>query len=690
MHLVDWLIMAIPLLVCFGIVLYTRRYVRSVADFMAGGRNAGRFLLSTARSQQSAGAVGYVATFQMFLVAGFTLQWWSQMSVPVNMLIAISGFVIYRYRQTRAMTLGQFFEMRYSRKFRLFTGIVGFFAGLVNFGIIPVIGARFMVYLLELPPEVHPFGMTVPTYLILMGIFLTITALMTTGGGQITVLITDCIEGMYSQCVYTFVAIALLIMFFKWSATRDVLLAAPAGASLVNPFNTQNAKDFNIWLIIMMTISGCYKIMAWQNSHAFNSSAATPHESVMGNIMGQWRAFALTAMVTLLSVCALSYLKSADGAAVVQAALSKIPDASIRSQMQIPVALSHLLPVGIKGALVSIVLLGVIAGDGIHLHSWSSIFVQDVLVPLRKKPMPVNTHLTVLRVAIVGVAVWAFFFGWLFPQVDYVALWFQSTEAIYTGGAGAAIIGGLYWSRGTTSAAWVAMITGSVLCTGGIITQSIYTKTTGRDFPLNGMQINFFSSIIAVTLYVAISLLTNRQPFNMDKLLHRGAYRIESDNAPAVATARTGFSLYRFLGIDEQFTRTDRWITLGLFYWGMIWVVAFAVGSVVYLTGKYYNHGTPPWSDAGWAGYWLVVSIYLPVLIGAMTTIWFTIGCTHDMRVFFRRLREEKVNVHDDGSVAHGALADDLTIPEAQMVPAATASTSASQGAGPGDGTPRS
>lgn len=35
--------MALPLTICLGIVLYTRRYVKSVADFMAGGRNAGRF-----------------------------------------------------------------------------------------------------------------------------------------------------------------------------------------------------------------------------------------------------------------------------------------------------------------------------------------------------------------------------------------------------------------------------------------------------------------------------------------------------------------------------------------------------------------------------------------------------------------------------------------------------------------------
>ena len=40
------------------------------------------------------------------------------------------------------------------------------------------------------------------------------------------------------------------------------------------------------------------------------------------------------------------------------------------------------------------------------------------------------------------------------------------------------------------------------------------------------------------------------------------------------------------------------------------------------------------------------------VNVGTVTTVWFTIGCWHDMRVFFRRLREERVDVHDDGTVS--------------------------------------
>ena len=37
MHLIDWLIMIIPLAICATIAIYSRKFVRSVADFMAGG-----------------------------------------------------------------------------------------------------------------------------------------------------------------------------------------------------------------------------------------------------------------------------------------------------------------------------------------------------------------------------------------------------------------------------------------------------------------------------------------------------------------------------------------------------------------------------------------------------------------------------------------------------------------------------
>ena len=79
--------------------------------------------------------------------------------------------------------------------------------------------------------------------------------------------------------------------------------------------------------------------------------------------------------------------------------------------MEAPVALSHLLPTGIRGLLCAILLMGIFGGDATHLHSWGSILIQDVFVPLRRKPFDTLQHIRMLRLSIIGVAIFAFLFG---------------------------------------------------------------------------------------------------------------------------------------------------------------------------------------------------------------------------------------------------------------------------------------
>ncbi|MCX7049719.1 MAG: sodium:proline symporter [Candidatus Sumerlaeota bacterium] len=719
-HIVDWLIMIVPLIICGYIAIYSRKFVKSVADFMAGGRNAGRFLISAARSEQNGGAVVFVAIFQAFYASGFCMNWWWNISVPVALLVMTTGYVIYRYRETRAMTLGQFFEMRYSRRFRLVTGILGFFAGIVNFGIIPVVGAKCMVYLLQLPAEFQVFSLTVPTHLVLMAIFLSLCVLTTTTGGQISVLLTDCAEGMFSQLFYTLIGLVALIRCFDWGATQAMLLDTAPGKSLVNPFDAFGIADFNIWFVIMATISGnFYRTIAWQNSHAFNSSGASPHESRMGNVLGLWRAFAVTTMVTLLAVCAMTYLHNPQGHAAVQTVLDGIKDTATQDQMRMPTAISQLLPMGINGMLLAVCLMGIISGDGIHLHSWGSILIQDVIMPFRRKPLTPRQHLLLLRLSIVGVALWAFVFGALFPQTKYVQFWWAVTEAIFIGGAGVAVVGGLYWSRGAVAGAWTGLFTGSTLAVTGILAD-LYCRcgleegqewimwgmklSEKNGFILNGVQVSFFSGMVACLAYGVVSWLTCKHPHNMDRLLHRGQYAVEGYGAPSAAPADTAslaatgqetpaaaltFAtattsantpsatvkrapwLHRLVGINDQFSRMDRWTTLGIFWWSMLLFAVFTIGSVGYLLLRQSGHDKD--YNIYWAYYSLIAGIYLPLLIGAATTIWFTIGCWHDMRVFFKRLRDEKVDIRDDGAVRDDPSAADLAAAEIAAMQAAAA-----------------
>jgi SSS family solute:Na+ symporter len=654
MHWLDWLLIAIPLLVVFGAGAYTRRYMKSVADFLSGGRLAGRYLLTVSRGEMQAGAVVFAASFEVISHSGFTLNWWNVIGPPIWLFFTISGFVIYRYRETRALTLAQFFEIRYSKAFRLFTGVLGFFAGLINFGIIPAVGARIFVYFLGLPVNVHVFGYVIPTYIFVMAGFLCITLALTLAGGLITVMITDCLEGIFSQILYL-VIIAGLLTIFSWSQISEVLGNRPPGQSLLNPFDSAGLKDFNLMYVLMSVAVGIYGTMAWQNQSSYNAAALTPHESRMSSVLGQWREYGKIAVVTLLGVCALTYLQHPDfaqQAATVHAQVGEIPQPQIQEQMRAPIALSELLPVGIKGAFCVILLMGIFGGDSTHLHSWGGLFVQDVLVPLRKKPFTPKQHIMLLRLSITGVALFAFLFGSLFRQTEYIVMWWSVTMGVFIGGAGSAIIGGLYWSRGTTAGAWTALISGSTLSIGGILLRQIY----GTDFPLNGQQISFFAALTAGLLYVIVSLLTCREPFNMDRMLHRGKYAAikELVGEKVVPKPRGKVWLGKLIGIDEDFSTADKWIASLLVGWSLFWLLVFLVGTVWNLAS--------PWPTSVWSYYWKIVGVGLPIFFAVVTAIWFTWGGLRDILALFRRLKQERVNHLDDGTVVDHQNLDELVI----------------------------
>jgi SSS family solute:Na+ symporter len=650
MNAIDLLLTFLPLVVVVVAGLYARRYVKSVADFMSGGRAAGRYLLAVAGGELQAGAVVFVALFEVISHSGFTLNWWGWITGPIGLVIAISGFVRYRYRETRAMTLAQFFEIRYSKSFRLFTGVLGFLAGILNFGIIPAVGARCMVYFLGLPPVLHIASMNVETYIPLMALFLSITLFVALSGGVITVMVINCVEGIMSQLFYLII-IAALLMIFSWHEIGSTLQSAPPGHSLINPFDTGKVQDFNIWFSIMGIFLGVYGTMAWQNSAAYNSAAFSPHESRMGGILGSWREMGKGAVIVLLGVCALTYMHHADfatGAAQVRASVHQIPQAQTQEQMEAPIAIAHFLPIGVKGLFCAILLMGVFGGDATHLHSWGSIFVQDVIVPRLKKPFGPRQHIWALRCSITGVAVFAFLFGSLYRQVDYIVMWWTVTTAVFVGGAGSAIIGGLYWKKGTTEGAWAALITGSSLCGGGIILRQIYDQ-----FPLNSQEISFYGSLIAVVVYIVVSLLTHREDFNMERMLHRGIYArkdpegVKKDPAPSLSWVK------RLIGFDKDFTRADRWICGTLFGYSVLLSAIAIFGSVWNLIS--------PWPNSVWSTFWNVVGIGIPIGLAVVTGIWFTWGGLRDMRDLFRRLDAEKINPLDDGTVVNHQNLDEVS-----------------------------
>lgn len=642
MALIDWVAFCVPIIVVLIIAAIAKKNSKSVADYMAGGRCAGRYMLCVARGEMQAGAVMFAAFFEIFSRAGFTYLWWTWMLTPALMLVAITGFVFYRYRETKALTLAQFFEMRYSRHFRVFSGILGFFAGIMNFGIIPAVGARFFVYFLALPSNLSFLGMAIPTFMPIMAVMMIVTLYLTVSGGQVTVMITDCTSGLIDMWL-TVVIVIGLILLFSWSDISSVMLDRPIGQSLMNPLNSMQMNEFDLEFVIMGLVLSIYGTMAWQNSSAYNAAACNPHESRMGSILGRWKEYTRLLLVSILAMCAVTFLNHsfyASEAAPIHDILNGIANPQIQKQMAVPTALSVMIPAGLKGLLCAILLGGIWAGDTTHIHSWGSIFVQDVLLPFRRKPLSTAQHIRCLRLTMIAVGVFAFLFGSVFSQTEYIAMWFRVTMGIYIGGAGAVIIGGLYWKKGTTAGAWAAMLTGSILSLGGIIVRQI-----NPDFILNGMQLSFAAMLASIAVYITVSLLTCREDFNLDRMLHRGQYSIPdaNNNSKASAVHRRVPFWEKAVGITPQFSWIDRVIAHGVFGWSVFWVLVMIAGTVWNLIA--------PWSDRVWSRFWWWAGVVLPLGAGLVTTVWFTGGVLRDMGRFFSQSKAQQEDVGDDGSV---------------------------------------
>jgi SSS family solute:Na+ symporter len=642
-----------------------------VADFLSAGRCAGRYLLANAKGESESGLSSSISSFEIILVSGFVLDFWNRVSYPVSLLVAITGFVVYRYRETRALTLAQFFEIRYTRHFRLFMGGLAFVSGILNYGVFPAISSRFLIYFLGLPLTVHLGPVVASTFVLVMAAYLSVTVLLVLVGGQATMMVTCCLEGLLSQLFYVIIAVAVVYLV-SWHRIEHVLTSTPPGESLVNPFDSSRVPDFNYWFVVMAICTRVYTTMAMQQKQGFNSAARTPHEGRMGGVLGEWRSYARTLMLVVLGICAITFLRDPTfGAATADAhrVLGTIASPYLRQQLSVPVALRFLLPAGIKGLFIAIMLMGLLSGDGGHLHSWGSILIQDVVLPLRRAELSPAQHIWLLRAAVCGVAVFALLFSTWFPQTQYIQLWWLLTASVFTGGAGAAIIGGLYWRRGTATAAWAAAVTGSVLGVTGIICGSFWPQIVSAIGPglahvrihlpakffFNNQVSGFIAACAAAAVYFCVSLLTCRTPFNLERMLHRGAYAVGDGVNPPDATLPQRLSLGRLLRFDENFSSGDKALAGGIFWWS---VALAAVNGGIAILNLFYHR----WPTRWWVDYWLVLALLIPFVVSIVTLVWFTIGGLWDLRKFYVALRTMTRDVRDDGRVVgHHNLADQST-----------------------------
>ncbi len=628
MSLTAWLIVIVFLSVTVAIGVYVKKWIRGTADWLVAGRGCGRYLGATAGEAAALGAISLIAFLQAAYVGGPVAWWVVIITILLNLTIAVTGWGVYRLRQTKVMTINELLERRYSKELRKFCGLLCFVSGVLNMGIFPIVTGRFIVYFTEMPLEFSFLGLTMPTIPVVTGILVAVALSLVFMGGQISLIFTDFIQ--WSVIMFMFLVVGFVTYrVINWDDISRALQTYETPKALLDPFMPTSANAFGLWYVVMFTLRGFYNVLSWAPNTVKSQSASDAKEAKLMWILSYIR-YGSNIGLLFSAVACLAFMKLPEFSSQAQEILARVQSISnevVRTEMTVPMFLSVILPPAAKGLFVAGIICAAISTLDTYFLSWAGVFAQDIIGPRIQKPLSAEKRLKLLRWSTVGVAVFVYFFSILWKPTEYIWMYFAITGSIYTGGAGAVILGGLYWKKGTTKAAWAAMITGSGLSILGIIILQIFAKNDWWPEFVNGMFLSVVASLLAVVVYVALSLLFRNEDFDLESLLSR--------DQTQPASTRT------FKGIFNRLRESDKFV---------LFVGVFTVFCIIMVFGALIYSRTHEISAASWMTFWKYYSISF-YIVSIPITIWFFIGSIMDITKLVQRLRTEVVNVLDDGQV---------------------------------------
>ncbi|MBR4667094.1 MAG: sodium:panthothenate symporter, partial [Lentisphaeria bacterium] len=252
----NWLIVIVPLTIVLYMAVRTRKYIRSIPDFLAGGRVCGRYLLCVGSMEAGLSVMALIAMIEVNYRTGFSTGFWGGFAAPIGLVLSLTGFVTYRLRETKALSMGQFLEMRYSRSFRMFCAILRTSVEMLSNAILPALSARFFIYLLGIPHYIDIFGLKIQSLALVVAGVLILAAFIILAGGQLALLITDTIQGLLTYpLIFTF-TLYIILSFSWWDEIVPVMADRIPGESFINPYDIQSLRDFNLFAVVVGIFAG--------------------------------------------------------------------------------------------------------------------------------------------------------------------------------------------------------------------------------------------------------------------------------------------------------------------------------------------------------------------------------------------------------------------------------------------------
>jgi SSS family solute:Na+ symporter len=492
LRLIDWSIFVGFFILLIVIGAMCGRYVKAVADYVVAGRHMRKFLGLSTLTAESIGLISIAMACQEGFTKGFSYVWLGLVGSFTSIIaFGILGFVIVRYRNTKVMTIAQYFEMRYSKRVRVLAGFVIAMSGVLNMAVFPIVEANFLVQFVGFPATVTIWGITMPSVIPIMTFMIGITLFFTYVGGMVSILVTDFIQS---------IVIAFSIMLGSFFLVKGVGLDAihnalqtNLGAAGYSPFAKGSYGIFWLMSACIGSILGFVSFSPNMQKIAATDTAKTAKQMTLISLIF------MQGRVLLLLGWGMAAL------AVMGAIGPRGESPEMWSRIVTPAFIGTTLPSILKGILLAGFVAASISTNDAYFLCWSTTITNDLICTNMKRRLSPQAHIRLFRIVVACVALFIWSFGMIYKPTESILAFISLTGSMFQG-VGIAVIGGMYWKRATAAGAFTAIASMCVIPTLDLLLRRIFEGT----YTLYPGHVMFANICIATVLYVVVSLSTSK------------------------------------------------------------------------------------------------------------------------------------------------------------------------------------
>ena len=423
MHWLDWVVITVYLAGITIIGLWSARLVKSPDDFFMGGRRFKKvFMLFFAfgAGTHTDQAVSVASKTYTSGLSGIWLQWIWLFATPFYWLIAPV------FRRMRALTTGDYFELRYSRS------VAGLFAGVAVLQLVVNLatmlkGAGAMITavsggaIAEVP--------AIATIIVLFSVY-------GIAGGLSAAIITDLVQGILT------VVLSFLILPFALNAVGGL---AGLRDTIGDPqmFALVTAGDITVFYIAVVAFNGLIGNSTQPHSMAVAAAGETEMDGRVGFTYGNMLKRFCTVAWTFTGLAAIALYPGMTSAAQVDQAYG------LMARDLLP-----LVAPGLLGLFLASMLAAVMSSCDAWMVSGSALFTENIYRPLVAPHRTGAHYLWVGRVfslvLVASCVVYAIFLDSVITGLET----FWKVQAMM----GIPFWVGIFWRRATPAGAWASTL----------------------------------------------------------------------------------------------------------------------------------------------------------------------------------------------------------------------------------------